>query len=197
MGLGRRPVRDIDDMGYATEQRALESMFEGEGWTEDPVIRQAKEWGVKRLIYRHPSSGHKVDVFLDELVMSHTIDMRGRLELAAPTIPLVDLLLSKLQIHEITDNDVLDLPYDVSPDPEEFIRAAMEWHFDPETGSPFWLDRARSLARKAADSPEDDHNALILRALGLDAPKAEPPETGGTALPTATSVDPSPTPRNR
>src|SRR5438270_10798909 len=107
--LGRGPVRDIDYMGYAAEQRALESMFEGDGWTEDPVIRQAKEWGVKRLIYRHPSSGHKVDVFLDELVMSHTIDMRGRLELAAPTIPLVDLLLSKLQIHEITDDDVLDL----------------------------------------------------------------------------------------
>jgi phenylacetate-coenzyme A ligase PaaK-like adenylate-forming protein len=45
----------------------------------------------------------------------------------------------------MTDNDVLDLPFDVSPDPDEFIRAAMEWHFNPETGSPFWLARARSL----------------------------------------------------
>ena len=40
---------------------------------------------------------------------------------------------------------VLDLPIGVRPDPGEFIRAAMEWHFSPETGSPYWLDRARTL----------------------------------------------------
>lgn len=31
------------------------------------------------------------------------------------------------------------------PDPGEFVRAAVRWHFDPETGSPFWLRRAQSL----------------------------------------------------
>jgi len=40
---------------------------------------------------------------------------------------------------------VLDLSFDVRPDPETFLRAAMEWHFSPETGSRFWLERARSL----------------------------------------------------
>ncbi|MCD9143645.1 AMP-binding protein [Streptomyces albireticuli] len=30
-------------------------------------------------------------------------------------------------------------------DPDEFVRAAMQWHFGPDTGSPYWLDRARSL----------------------------------------------------
>ena len=40
---------------------------------------------------------------------------------------------------------VLDLSFDVRPDPEAFLRAAMEWHFNPETGSRFWLERARSL----------------------------------------------------
>jgi phenylacetate-coenzyme A ligase PaaK-like adenylate-forming protein len=39
----------------------------------------------------------------------------------------------------------LDVPFDVRPDPDEFIRAAMDWHFSPGTGSPFWLERARSL----------------------------------------------------
>jgi phenylacetate-coenzyme A ligase PaaK-like adenylate-forming protein len=39
----------------------------------------------------------------------------------------------------------LELPSDVDPDPDEFISAAMEWHFSPQTGSPFWLERARSL----------------------------------------------------
>jgi hypothetical protein len=25
------------------------------------------------------------------------------------------------------------------------IRAAIRWHFDPNTGSPFWLERAKAL----------------------------------------------------
>lgn len=40
---------------------------------------------------------------------------------------------------------VLDLPFDERPDPDEFVRAAMRWHFDQETGSPYWLERAATL----------------------------------------------------
>lgn len=47
---------------------------------------------------------------------------------------------------------VLDLPHDAQPDPDELVRAAMRWHFSPETGSPFWLARAGSLGF----SPIDD-----------------------------------------
>ena len=43
------------------------------------------------------------------------------------------------------ETSVLDLPYGTIPDPDEFIRAAMRWHFDEETGSPFWLGRAKAL----------------------------------------------------
>lgn len=39
----------------------------------------------------------------------------------------------------------LDVPFGTAPDPDEFIQAAMEWHFGPETGSPFWLSRAATL----------------------------------------------------
>ncbi|WP_329454981.1 AMP-binding protein [Streptomyces sp. NBC_01497] len=40
---------------------------------------------------------------------------------------------------------VLDLPLGEPRDPDEFLRAAMAWHFGPETGSPFWLSRAATL----------------------------------------------------
>jgi phenylacetate-coenzyme A ligase PaaK-like adenylate-forming protein len=43
------------------------------------------------------------------------------------------------------DASVLDLPFDVHPDPDAFIQAAMEWHFSPRTASRFWLERAKSL----------------------------------------------------
>jgi phenylacetate-coenzyme A ligase PaaK-like adenylate-forming protein len=38
------------------------------------------------------------------------------------------------------------LSVDVGLDPDKFVQAAMDWHFCPKTGSPFWLERARSLA---------------------------------------------------
>ncbi|MEV7738314.1 phenazine antibiotic biosynthesis protein [Streptomyces sp. NPDC088921] len=45
------------------------------------------------------------------------------------------------------DTSALDIPFDLDrqPDADAFVRAAMEWHFDPETGSPFWLRRAGTL----------------------------------------------------
>jgi hypothetical protein len=44
-----------------------------------------------------------------------------------------------------TTNSVLDLPFGSALDPDEFIQAAMAWHFEPATGSPFWVDRAKTL----------------------------------------------------
>jgi phenylacetate-coenzyme A ligase PaaK-like adenylate-forming protein len=42
---------------------------------------------------------------------------------------------------------ILDLPTadSASVDPDEYIQALMAWHFSPETGSPYWLRRGRSL----------------------------------------------------
>lgn len=39
----------------------------------------------------------------------------------------------------------LDLDDDRHPTEAEFLAAAMEWHFNPATGAPFWLARAGSL----------------------------------------------------
>ncbi|MCU1610876.1 MAG: phenazine antibiotic biosynthesis protein [Pseudonocardiales bacterium] len=56
------------------------------------------------------------------------------------------------------NESILDLPFDVQPDPEAFIQAAMQWHFDPATGSPYWLRRATMLdfdPRRDVKSIED------------------------------------------
>ena len=106
--MGRRPARDIDFMGVWKQQRDVSRMFETRGYLPDPDIKQAQEFGVKRLIYQHPDTTIKTDVFMDDLVMAHVVPFGGRLELDAPTISVTDLLLSKLQIHEITENDLID-----------------------------------------------------------------------------------------
>jgi hypothetical protein len=107
--LGRRPSQDVDLMSYSAHERALESMFTTSNWTLHPAVRHSREYGVKRLIFTPPEGDAKVDIFLDDLVMAHTVPFRGRLELSEPTVSLVDLTLSKLQIHELTRNDLIDL----------------------------------------------------------------------------------------
>lgn len=106
--LGRRVPRDIDFVGYSAQSEPIERLFESRGYVLHPAVRHSREWGVKRLIYTD-SAGHKVDVFLDDLVMAHTITFAGRLEGDQRTVCLADLLLSKLQIHRITENDLIDL----------------------------------------------------------------------------------------
>ncbi len=40
---------------------------------------------------------------------------------------------------------MLDGPWESPPDADALVRAALRWHFDPTTGSRFWLDLAPSL----------------------------------------------------
>jgi len=106
--LGRRPYRDVDLMAYSKQKRGIAALFEERGYVLHPSIRAAQEFGINRFVYEQPGTGLKADVFFDELVMAHTVDFHRRLELDAPTITVTDLLLTKLQIHEFTANDVID-----------------------------------------------------------------------------------------
>ncbi|HKI91936.1 MAG TPA: hypothetical protein VJ986_06520 [Gaiellaceae bacterium] len=55
------------------------------------------------------ADGLHVDVFRDTLNFNHPISLKGRLEADSPTIPLAELLLSKLQIVEATPTDLQDV----------------------------------------------------------------------------------------
>lgn len=107
--LDRRPSLDIDFVGYAADERRIEAVFNDAGHTLHPAVKHSREYGIKRLIFVPPATEPKVDIFLDDLVMAHTVAFKGRLGLSSPTVSLVDLLLSKLQIHEMTRNDQIDL----------------------------------------------------------------------------------------
>ena len=174
--LGRRRFRDIDFWGYAKEQKQIEHLLEKDGYLADPTIKQAHEWGVKRLIYQNPETHIKIDVFMDELVMAHTIPFKGRLELDFPTIGLADLLLSKVQIHEITENDLIDTivllaEHDLGPGDAELIDTEYlvhllrnDWGFTyTALGN---LNRcAEALARYAVPSQVADRIGIRIRAL--------------------------------
>jgi len=102
-----RFLTDIDLIAYSRDVGGVQDMFEELGWEEN--INVLRLFGDKRRIFYHPSLPLHSDVFLDKLRFCHEIDFRGRLELDSPTIPLVDLLLEKLQIVEINRKDLIDI----------------------------------------------------------------------------------------
>jgi hypothetical protein len=103
--LGRRPFYDIDFWGRDRDHQRIDAFFQTQGYLADPAARGLREWGIKRQIFAHPETGIKIDVFMDTLVMAHSIKFVDRLELADPCISLADLVLSKLQIHEMLCDD--------------------------------------------------------------------------------------------
>jgi hypothetical protein len=107
--LRREPPQDLDFFAYGKQQRELGKMFTDLGYRADPSVAFSQEYGIDRLIYTGHASAAKVDVFLDALRMSHTIEFKTRLDCAPPAAPTADLLLAKLQVHEITENDVKDV----------------------------------------------------------------------------------------
>lgn len=76
--------------------------------------------GHSRMMFHHADGTH-VDVFVEEFAMCHKLDLSSRLGIHEITLPLADLLLTKLQVAELNEKDVTDaaalfLDHDLSED---------------------------------------------------------------------------------
>jgi hypothetical protein len=64
--------------------------------------------GKERMLFHDFEHGRQVDVFVGSFRMCHEIPFAGRLSPDEPTVPLAELLLTKLQIIELNEKDVRD-----------------------------------------------------------------------------------------
>jgi hypothetical protein len=96
-------------MDFAGEKRSasrIKEFFAAEGYIPEKLFNALH--GAHRLNFGAPDGRWTVDVILDELAMSHKLDLRGRTAGTAPTLDLADLLLTKLQIWEVNRKDLGD-----------------------------------------------------------------------------------------
>lgn len=102
-------ARSYEDMDFAITS-ASSTKFKALLMTQSYIPDQFFNGlhGATRLYYSEPTGRWSIDVVIDELAMSHTLDLRGRLDGPAPTITLADLLLTKLQVWEINRKDLGD-----------------------------------------------------------------------------------------
>jgi hypothetical protein len=118
MDAVERPAKDIDLVVRHSDRGKLRAWLEERGWVVDRDMLVAMEG--ERYAFHHPEAGLDLDVFVDKLEFCHTIGLNGRWEQHATTIPIEELLLQKLQVHDITSADVLDAAivlatHDVAP----------------------------------------------------------------------------------
>jgi hypothetical protein len=101
--------RTYQDMDFAVGSNAttkFKALLVTQGYLPDQFFNGLH--GATRLYYQEPAGRWSIDVVIDELVMSHKLDLRGRLDGPALTVTLADLLLTKLQVWEINRKDLGD-----------------------------------------------------------------------------------------
>jgi hypothetical protein len=64
--------------------------------------------GKERMLFYDNDNGRQVDVFVGSFRMCHEIPFGDRLRAGEPTVPLAELLLTKLQIVQLNEKDVRD-----------------------------------------------------------------------------------------
>ncbi len=101
-----RAYTDIDLAGYSRQSRAVGELMASLGYIENQEVSVVS--GGQRAIFAHLEHPIHVDVFYDRLDFCHIIPWTGRLEVDAPTIPLAEMLLEKMQIVKLNEKDVVD-----------------------------------------------------------------------------------------
>jgi len=102
-----RKYADIDFMGLRDQSRSMKKLFTDLGYTPRDVFNRLH--GDTRMVFNDIANGRRVDLFLDEFKMCHKLALKNRLTINTPTIPLADLLFTKLQVVEITEREYRDI----------------------------------------------------------------------------------------
>jgi len=102
-----RKIADIDFFSLSKEASSIKKVFMDLGYVPSEMFNALH--GNKRLLFFEPRNSVRRDVFLDFFEMCHRFDFRKRLALGKFSIPLADLLMTKLQVVEIEERDYKDM----------------------------------------------------------------------------------------
>ena len=102
-----RENKDIDLMGRREDAKGIMKTLEGLGYRPREVFNKLNMG--QRLIYYDLANRRRVDVFLDEFIMCHKFNFKESILADTQTLPITQLVMTKLQVVEKTDKEYLDL----------------------------------------------------------------------------------------
>jgi hypothetical protein len=102
-----RTYGDIDLIGYKKQRTEIIHTLESLGYIPNKRFNALQ--GHRRLLFAPADERFDIDVFLDIFPMCHQLSFINRLERDRYTVPLAELLLSKLQVVQLNEKDVKDI----------------------------------------------------------------------------------------
>jgi hypothetical protein len=108
-GLHPAFEREYADLDWITPKGTsadAQRFFKALGY--EPQVRFNSMYGQERLLFFDRQHDRQVDILVGTFRMSHEIRLGKRLDMEPMTIPLAELLLTKLQIVELNEKDVRD-----------------------------------------------------------------------------------------
>jgi hypothetical protein len=102
--------RVYKDLDFAITKKAsgpLDQMLRDAGYT--PHVSFNAMHARERGLFFDDDHGRQVDVFVDSFRMCHAIPLADRFGVEKGTVPLAELLLTKLQIIEVNEKDIRDM----------------------------------------------------------------------------------------
>jgi hypothetical protein len=108
-GLPPALQREYKDLDFVTTKKAsgdTQQLLRELGY--DPHTAFNTMNSKERLLFFDDAHGRQVDVFVSSFRMCHEIPLERRLDAQSDTVPLAELVLTKLQIIELNEKDVRD-----------------------------------------------------------------------------------------
>jgi hypothetical protein len=102
-----RPYQDIDLVTTGKGGKATIRLLTGLGYEPNDRFN-AMNAGRRAVVYDLEHQ-RQVDVFIGQFHMCHKLDLAARLDVDPLTIPLAELLLTKLQIVQLNRKDLIDI----------------------------------------------------------------------------------------
>ena len=102
-------ARDYKDIDFAVTKKgggAADKLLREAGY--EPHVAFNAMHARERGLYYDEGNGRQVDLFIDAFRMCHEIPLGKRLDVETQTVPLAELMLTKLQIVEVNEKDIRD-----------------------------------------------------------------------------------------
>jgi hypothetical protein len=103
-------ARQYKDIDFAVTKKgggAADKLLREAGY--EPHVAFNAMHARERGLYYDESNGRQVDLFIEAFRMCHEIPLGKRLEVETQTVPLAELMLTKLQIIEVNEKDIRDM----------------------------------------------------------------------------------------
>jgi len=177
-----RPYADLDLVAGRKRARDVTRLLVDLGY--EPNERFNAMSGGTRLVFYDRTYSRHVDVFVGEFRMCHAVAVGDRLDADPRTVPLAELLLTKLQVVQLNEKDLKDiwaivLEHDVGDHDDDTINdSVIARALSPDWG--FWrtvggtVAAARSGLTSSGLSPQEQHTVDVRLAALWERVEREP-----------------------